>query len=135
MYVLFIHYLQRQSRREVTINQLINQGGIPTKVLSTLHHESTINASPRKYDQLVYYIIITLTNFIYFAFTLIANNRPKIGTLYVDSILLARKFANLNFAKMAKNVALANFRQGLMSMILTTIPKSVKVSSQTAIRI
>ena len=85
MYVLFIHYLQRQSRREVTINQLINQGGIPTKVLSTLHHESTINASPRKYDQLVYYIIITLTNFIYFAFTLIANNRPKICTLYVDS--------------------------------------------------
>ena len=83
MYVLFIHYLQRQSRREVTINQLINQ--FTTKVRSTLHHESTINASPRKYDQLVYYIIITLTNFIYFAFTLIANNRPKIGTLYVDS--------------------------------------------------
>jgi hypothetical protein len=36
---------------------------------------------------------------------------------------------------MAKNVALANFRQGLMSMILTTIQKSVKVSSQTAIPI
>ena len=28
---------------------------------------------------------ITLTNFIYFAFTLIANNRPKICTLYVNN--------------------------------------------------